>query len=48
MFAKGAASGFWVFGQGEVDLTEFKNMKQVGKILILYLNFFNWQKCKAC
>ena len=39
MFAKGAASGFWVFGLGEVNLTEFKNVKQVGKILILYLSF---------
>ena len=37
MFAKGAASGFWVFRQEEVNLTEFKNVKQVGKIIILYL-----------
>ena len=39
MFAKGAASGFWVFGRGEVNLTEFKNVKQVDKNIFLYLIF---------
>ena len=39
VFAKGAASGFWVFGWGEVDLTEFKNVKQVGKNIYSLFNF---------
>ena len=37
MFAKGAASGFWVFGQEEVNLTKFKNVKQVGKNTYFYI-----------
>ena len=41
MFVKGAASGFWVFGQGEVDLAEFKNVKEVGKNTYSLFKFFN-------
>ena len=48
MFTKGAASGSWVFGWGEVNLTEFKNVKQVGKNTYSLFKFFNCQKCKAC
>ena len=37
---KGAASDFWVFGWGEVDWTEFKHGKQVGKNIYSLFVFF--------
>ena len=46
MFVKGAARGFWVFGWGEIDLTEFKNVKQVGKNTYSLFKFFIWQNVK--
>ena len=39
MFAKGAASSFRVFWQGEVNLAEFQNVKQVGKNTYSSFNF---------
>ena len=39
VFAKGAACGFLVFGCGEVNLTEFKIVKQVGKNTYSLCNF---------
>ena len=46
MFAKGAVSGFWVFGWGDVDLTEFKNMKQVGKNTYSLFKFLSDKNAK--
>ena len=39
MFVEGAASDFWVFWQEEVNLTEFKNVKQVSKNTYSLFNF---------
>ena len=37
---------FWVFWRGEVNLTEFKNVKQVSKNTYSLFNFLNWPNCK--
>ena len=42
MFAEGAASDFGVFWWGKVNLTEFKNVKQVSKNTYSLFNFLNW------
>ena len=46
VFTEGAASDFWVFWWGEVNLTEFKNVKHVGKNTYSLFKFLNWLNCK--